>query len=433
MLIDKNKKDNSIFNIDDEFVMIDESGKVQKSAKADWKGSANKFLDRIQDGLAAVQNLSQTQRLSVGILVMIFMIFVCGYYLVFIPRDAVTTFLFGTSKLDGVDCYRAEISIDENRRFSEKEVAALKSTDAKDTSIPIAWTKTIDKSGEIEYITTQASYKFGDGEGGMSVESFSDGINQYKLEEDKYVAVDKEDGNAPDFLMSSFDLSRLLHVSDATLESAKFKKGWSDLKVGISGEEATAMLQELLAIDTENNRIENGVVVYVFNKRTKELENIKVKELELYDAKAKEGSEPKALINLVLTISDIDNVKPRDVAIPDEDDDDVEILMENPDDDKKMKREKVTLSVADMEKKGLTCYTVGTDFGAGDYTIKYKKGTGIVMGVSGKTGAKKFRVCAGYDYYKYDNLGDGKDVTLNEGDKVLLAGKNIKVVFSPAS
>lgn len=429
------KTDNLILNIDDEFVFVGEpdAGKSKGSLRSKFKDITFHDIDIVSDFLARLRGLSIKQKRISGIIAMLLMCLMCLYYLVFIPRDAITLFLFGTSKLEGVDCYHADVAVEETLNVTKKNIKALKTAKLDSAEIPVKWNKTIDKSGDVEYIVTSANFEFDGKTSEKTKEAFSDGINQYVLDGDKYVAVDREEGETAQFPLASFDLEKLLHVSDATLEDAKFKSEWTECKVRIAGEEATAMLDELLAINPEKERIENGTVVYVFNKRTKELVNIKAKDIEIYEADAKEGDVPISKINLVLTVSDIDNVQPKDVDIPDEKEDNVEIVMDNPDDDSKVKREKVTLSVADMKEKGLSCYTVGTDIGAGSYRIKYKKGMGIVMGMSGKTGAKKFRVCAGYDYYKYDNLGSGKDVKLNDGDKILLAGQDIKVVFSPKS
>lgn len=434
----KKSRDNSILNVDDFYTYLETGGKPAKSKTSSRKSSGFKeaafgATDKATGLLNSAKSTLAKHKLITCICVMFVMVLICAYYLVFMPRDAATLFLFGTSKLEGVDCYHAELKIHEVRHLTSDQVAALSQEKDKAADVPVEWNKTIDKSGAVRYIICSADYSYNEGKGNITKEAFSDGENDYVLDNDVYIPYEAGEGADDGLLLAEINLERLLNVSDETLAAANFKKEWTEYKVGIGGDEAKIMIAELLALDPDAYRFENGEVVYVFHKLSKELKDIKVKNLEIYPADAAEDAAPLTTINFTLVVSDINNVKTRDVALPDESDDDVEIVTDEVALEERANPSEMTLSVADLEKQGITCYVVGKQIVAGKYKLTAPKGSGIVLCMKSSDGSKKFRYCSGYNYYKYDNLGKGKDVKLEDGDRILVSGKDFEVVISPKS
>lgn len=347
-------------------------------------------------------NAAGKRKLLIAGLLAVFLIFL--YLIVFVPRDAEDLLTFGKMRLEEIENYHIHLSIQEDDVFTAKDIKALKQFGDDKVTIPVSWEKDLYHTGEGELITCSCHYQFNEKKAGFRQGLLKEKSQEYLLADKQFVAAGETD-TAPSSL-SGIDLLRLLSVKKAGMRAAG-----STYRMTVKSSDAEDVLEEVLGITPK----ENSKLVFTFDRMTHMLQSISGKGIRTR----------KRTIDFTLTLT------PDDEACEDAIAEASAKTVSAPEKKKKPADGTWELRSPGDGSEGAEGFVVGEDILAGTYTITPKKGRGIILGVSGRSGARLFRYAYGYDYFRIDDMSkeETKKHTLKKGDRIVLSGRKMTVVF----
>lgn len=215
------------------------------------------------------------------------------------------------------------------------------------------------------------------------------------------------------------DVQSLLKLNESVLRNSAFAKTDRGYEVRIPAERVGVSPIAPLLRDEANTEITGGEFCYVFGKFSHRLLQIEGNNL-----KVQRNGKKAETCTIRIKFTDYNKLESADWKVPEK----IRKSAEAP--AKNVKKAKsYLLSQAELKKEERDCYVVGEDLPAGKYVTGKRTGEGIITCLRHSDAKVRFEYHCGYGYYAVDNYKKGREVTLENGDRIMLSGKKLAVRF----
>lgn len=215
------------------------------------------------------------------------------------------------------------------------------------------------------------------------------------------------------------DVQSLLKLNESVLRNSAFAKTDRGYEVRIPAEQVgTSPIVPLLK-DDENTEIAGGEFCFVFGKFSHRLTQIEGDNVTI-----RRNGKKNETCTIRIKFTDYNKPKPADWKVPEK----IRKSAEAPAKDAKNAKSYL-LSQTELKKEERDCYVVGEDLPAGKYITGKRTGEGIITCLRHSDAKVRFEYHCGYGYYAVDNYKRGREVTLENGDRIMLSGKKLAIRF----
>ena len=215
------------------------------------------------------------------------------------------------------------------------------------------------------------------------------------------------------------DVQTILKLNEDALQNSSFAKTDRGYEVRIPAEKVgTSPIAPLLR-DDENTEIAGGEFCFVFGKLSHRLTQV-----EGDNVTVQRNGKKAETCTIRIKFTDYNKPEPVDWKVPEK----IRKSAEAPAKDAK-KGKSYLLSQTELKKEERDCYVVGEDLPAGKYITGKRTGEGIITCLRHSDAKVRFEYHCGYGYYAVDNYKRGREVTLENGDRIMLSGKKLAVRF----
>lgn len=215
------------------------------------------------------------------------------------------------------------------------------------------------------------------------------------------------------------DVQSLLKLNESVLRNSAFAKTDRGYEVRIPAEQVgTSPIVPLLK-DDENTEIAGGKFCFVFGKFSHRLT-----QMEGDNVTIRRNGKKNETCTIRIKFTDYNKPKPADWKVPEK----IRKSAEAPAKDAKNAKSYL-LSQTELKKEERDCYVVGEDLPAGKYITGKRTGEGIITCLRHSDAKVRFEYHCGYGYYAVDNYKRGREVTLENGDRIMLSGKKLAIRF----
>ena len=215
------------------------------------------------------------------------------------------------------------------------------------------------------------------------------------------------------------DVQTILKLNEDALQNSAFAKTDRGYEVRIPAEQVGTIPIAPLLRDDENTEIAGGEFCFVFGKFSHRLMQIEGDNVTI-----RRNGKKNETCTIRIKFTDYNKPEPADWKVPEK----IRKSAEAPAKDAK-KGKSYLLSQTELKKEERDCYVVGEDFPAGKYITGKRTGEGIITCLRHSDAKVRFEYHCGYGYYAVDNYKRGREVTLENGDRIMLSGKKLAVRF----
>lgn len=378
---------------------------------ATLKKKLHRFKSKIT---AEVRSLSRRQRRLLLLDVLLIGLVAAFYILFFVPRDGTAMFQMAAQRSRRITSCVQDMSLKTELKISSKDIAFSHK-----------------KKSATEKCPVHIRVKMKQGEGGAKISrttkvtlngktsSFKT-LSYYDAEQNilfsrKSSGWSRKENHAKEVP----DVQTLLKLNESVLRNSAFAKTHRGYEVRIPAEQVgTSPIAPLLR-DDENTEIAGGEFCFVFGKFAHRLTQVEGVNLTVQRNGKKAGT-----CTIRIKFTDYNKPEPADWKVPEK----IRKSAEAPAKDAK-KGKSYLLSQTELKKEERDCYVVGEDLPAGKYITGKRTGEGIITCLRHSDAKVRFEYHCGYGYYAVDNYKRGREVTLENGDRIMLSGKKLAVRF----
>lgn len=378
---------------------------------AELKKKLHGFKSKITAGL---RSLSRRQRRLMLLDVLLIGLVTAFYVLFFVPRDGTAMFQMAAQRSRRITSCVQDMSLKTELEISSKDLAFSQK-----------------KKSAAEKCPVQIRVKMKQGEGGAKINRTTKVTLNGKTSSFKTLSYYDEKKNILYSRKSSgwsrkenqanqvSDVQSLLKLNESVLRNSAFAKTDRGYEVRIPAERVGVSPIAPLLRDEANTEITEGEFCYVFGKFSHRLLQIEGNNL-----KVQRNGKKAETCTIRIKFTDYNKLESADWKVPEK----IRKSAEAPAKDAKNAKSYL-LSQAELKKDERDCYVVGEDLPAGKYVTGKRTGEGIITCLRHSDAKVRFEYHCGYGYYAVDNYKKGREVTLENGDRIMLSGKKLAIRF----
>lgn len=378
---------------------------------ATLKKKLHRFKSKIT---AEVRSLSRRQRRLLLLDVLLIGLVAAFYILFFVPRDGAAMFQMAAQRSRRITSCVQDMSLKTELEISSKDIAFSQK-----------------KKPAAEKCPVHIRVKMKQGEGGAKInrttkvtlngKTSSFKTMSYYDAKQKVLYSRKSSGRSRKENQANqvSDVQSLLKLNESVLRNSAFAKTDRGYEVRIPAEKVgTSPIAPLLR-DDENTEIAGGEFCFVFGKFSHRLTQIEGNNLEV-----QRNGKKAETCTIRIKFTDYNKPESADWKVPEK----IRKSAEMPAKDAKNAKSYL-LSQTELKKEERDCYVVGEDLPAGKYITGKRTGEGIITCLRHSDAKVRFEYHCGYGYYAVDNYKRGREVTLENGDRIMLSGKKLAIRF----
>lgn len=363
---------------------------------------------------AEVRSLSRRQRILLLVDALLIGLVAAFYVLFFVPRDGAAMFQMAAQRSRRITSCVQDMSLKTELEISSKDIAFSQK-----------------KKSAAEKCPVHIRVKMKQGEGGAKIsrttkvtlngKTSSFKTMSYYDAKQKVLYSRKSSGwsRKENQANQVSDVQSLLKLNESVLRNSAFAKTDRGYEVRIPAEQVgTSPIVPLLK-DDENTEIAGGEFCFVFGKFSHRLTQIEGDNVTI-----RRNGKKNETCTIRIKFTDYNKPKPADWKVPEK----IRKSAETPAEDTKTAKSYL-LSQTELKKEERDCYVVGEDFPAGKYITGKRTGEGIITCLRHSDAKVRFEYHCGYGYYAVDNYKSGREVTLENGDRIMLSGKKLAIRF----
>lgn len=378
---------------------------------ATLKKKLHRFKSKIT---AEVRSLSRRQRRLLLLDVLLIGLVAAFYVLFFVPRDGTAMFQMAAQRSRRITSCVQDMSLKTELEISSKDLAFSQK-----------------KKSAAEKCPVHIRVKMKQGEGGAKIsrttkvtlngKTSSFKTMSYYDAKQKVLYSRKSSGwsRKENQANQVSDVQSLLKLNESVLRNSAFAKTDRGYEVRIPAEKVgTSPIAPLLR-DDENTEIAGGEFCFVFGNFSQRLTQIEGNNLEV-----QRNGKKAETCTIRIKFTDYNKPESADWKVPEK----IRKSAEMPAKDAKNAKSYL-LSQTELKKEERDCYVVGEDLPAGKYITGKRTGEGIITCLRHSDAKVRFEYHCGYGYYAVDNYKRGREVTLENGDRIMLSGKKLAIRF----
>lgn len=363
---------------------------------------------------AGFRSLSRRQRRLMLLDVLLIGLVAAFYVLFFVPRDGTAMFQMAAQRSRRITSCVQDMSLKTELEISSKDIAFSQK-----------------KKSAAEKCPVHIRVKMKQGEGGAKIsrttkvtlngKTSSFKTMSYYDAKQKVLYSRKSSGwsRKENQANQVSDVQSLLKLNESVLRNSAFAKTDRGYEVRIPAEKVgTSPIAPLLR-DDENTEIAGGEFCFVFGKFSHRLTQIEGNNLEV-----QRNGKKAETCTIRIKFTDYNKPESADWKVPEK----IRKSAEMPAKDAKNAKSYL-LSQTELKKEERDCYVVGEDLPAGKYITGKRTGEGIITCLRHSDAKVRFEYHCGYGYYAVDNYKRGREVTLENGDRIMLSGKKLAIRF----
>ena len=363
---------------------------------------------------AEVRSLSRRQRRLLLLDALLIGLVAAFYILFFVPRDESAMFQMAAQRSRRITSCVQDMSLKTELEISSKDIAFSQK-----------------KKSAAEKCPVHIRVKMKQGEGGAKISrttkvtlngktSSCKTLSYYDAEQ-KILFSRKSSGwrRKENQANEVPDVQTILELNEDALQNSAFAKTDRGYEVRIPAEKVGTIPIAPLLRDDENTEIAGGEFCFVFGKFSHRLTQIEGDNVTI-----RRNGKKAETCTIRIKFSDYNKPEPADWKVPGK----IRKSAEAPAKDAK-KGKSYLLSQTELKKEERDCYVVGEDFPAGKYITGKRTGEGIITCLRHSDAKVRFEYHCGYGYYAVDNYKRGREVTLENGDRIMLSGKKLVIRF----
>lgn len=378
---------------------------------AELKKKLHGFKSKI---IAGLRSLSRRQRRLMLLDVLLIGLVVAFYVLFFVPRDGTAMFQMAAQRSRRIASCVQDMSLKTELEISSKDLAfsQKKKSAAEKCPVQIRVKMKQGESGAKINRTTKVT---------LNGKTSSFKTLSYYDAKQKILYSRKSSGwsRKKNQANQVSDVQSLLKLNESVLRNSAFAKTDRGYEVRIPAERVGVSPIAPLLRDEANTEITEGEFCYVFGKFSHRLLQIEGNNLEV-----QRNGKKAETCTIRIKFTDYNKPESADWKVPEK----IRKSAEAPAKNAK-KAKSYLLSQAELKKEERDCYVVGEDLPAGKYVTGKRTGEGIITCLRHSDAKVRFEYHCGYGYYAVDNYKKGREVTLENGDRIMLSGKKLAVRF----
>lgn len=378
---------------------------------AELKKKLHGFQSKITAGL---RSLSRRQRRLMLLDVLLIGLVVAFYVLFFVPRDGTAMFQMAAQRSRRITSCVQDMSLKTELEISSKDLAfsQKKKSAAEKCPVHIRIKMKQGEGGSKTNRTTKVTLN-------EKTSSFKT-LSYYDAKKNILYSRKSSGWNRKENQANEVsDVQTLLKLNKDVLQNSTFAKADRGYEVRIPAEQAGMSPIAPLLRDEANTEITGGEFCYVFGKFSHRLTQIEGNNL-----KVQRNGKKTETCTIRIKFTDYNKLESADWKVPEK----IRKSAEAPAKDAK-KAKSYLLSQAELKKDERDCYVVGEDLPAGKYVTGKRTGEGIITCLRHSDAKVRFEYHCGYGYYAVDTYKRGREVTLENGDRIMLSGKKLAVRF----
>lgn len=378
---------------------------------ATLKKKFHSFKSKITD---EVRSLSRRQRRLLLVDALLIGLVAAFYVLFFVPRDGAVMFQMAAQRSRRITSCVQDMSLKTELEISSKDLAFSQK-----------------KKSATEKCPVHIRVKMKQGEGGAKISRTTKVTLNGKTSSFKTLSYYDAEQNILFSRKSSGwsrkenqanevpDVQTILKLNESVLRNSAFAKTDRGYEVRIPAEQVGTNPVAPLLRDDENTEIAGGEFCFVFGKLSHRLTQVEGKNLTV-----QRNGKKAETCTIRIKFTDYNKPEPADWKVPEKIRKSAEAPAKNA-----RKGKSYLLSQAELKKEERDCYVVGEDLPAGKYITGKRTGEGIITCLRHSDAKVRFEYHCGYGYYAVDNYKRGREVTLENGDRIMLSGKKLAVRF----
>lgn len=378
---------------------------------AELKKKLHGFKSRITAGL---RSLSRRQRRLMLLDVLLIGLVVAFYVLFFVPRDGTAMFQMAAQRSRRITSCVQDMSLKTELEISSKDLAfsQKKKSAAEKCPVHIRIKMKQGEGGSKTNRTTKVTLN-------GKTSSFKT-LSYYDAKKNILYSRKSSGWNRKENQANEVsDVQTLLKLNKDVLQNSTFAKTDRGYEVRIPAEQVGVSPIAPLLRDEANTEITGGEFCYVFGKFSHRLLQIEGNNL-----KVQRNGKKAETCTIRIKFTDYNKLESADWKVPEK----IRKSAEAPAMEEKNAKSYL-LSQAELKKDERDCYVVGEDLPTGKYITGKRTGEGIITCLRHSDAKVRFEYHCGYGYYAVDNYKRGREVTLENGDRIMLSGKKLAVRF----
>lgn len=378
---------------------------------AELKKKLHGFKSKITAGL---RSLSRRQRRLMILDVLLIGLVVAFYVLFFVPRDGTAMFQMAAQRSRRITSCVQDMSLKTELEISSKDLAFSQKKKSAAEKCPVQIRVKMKQGGGGAKINRTTKVTLNGKTSSFKTLSYYD-AKQKVLYSRKSSGWSRKENLANQVS----DVQTLLNLNKDVLQNSAFAKTDRGYEVRLPAERVGVSPIAPLLRDEANTEITGGEFCYVFGKFSHRLLQIEGNNL-----KVQRNGKKAETCTIRIKFTDYNKPESADWKVPEK----IRKSAEAPAKDAKNAKSYL-LSQAELKKDERDCYVVGEDLPAGKYVTGKRTGEGIITCLRHSDAKVRFEYHCGYGYYAVDNYKKGREVTLENGDRIMLSGKKLAIRF----
>lgn len=378
---------------------------------AELKKKLHGFKSKITAGF---RSLSRRQRRLMLLDVLLIGLVVAFYVLFFVPRDGTAMFQMAAQRSRRITSCVQDMSLKTELEISSKDLAFSQKKKSAAEKCPVQIRVKMKQGGGGAKINRTTKVTLNGKTSSFKTLSYYD-AKQKVLYSRKSSGWSRKENQANQVS----DVQTLLNLNKDVLQNSAFAKTDRGYEVRLPAERVGVSPIAPLLRDEANTEITGGEFCYVFGKFSHRLLQIEGNNL-----KVQRNGKKAETCTIRIKFTDYNKPESADWKVPEK----IRKSAEAPAKDAKNAKSYL-LSQAELKKDERDCYVVGEDLPAGKYVTGKRTGEGIITCLRHSDAKVRFEYHCGYGYYAVDNYKRGREVTLENGDRIMLSGKKLAVRF----
>lgn len=363
---------------------------------------------------AGFRSLSRRQRRLMLLDVLLIGLVAAFYVLFFVPRDGTAMFQMAAQRSRRITSCVQDMSLKTELEISSKDLAFSQKKKSAAEKCPVHIRVKMKQGEGGAKISRTTKVTLNGKTSSFKTMSYYD-ARQKVLYSRKSSGWSRKENQANQVS----DVQSLLKLNESVLRNSAFAKTDRGYEVRIPAEKVgTSPIAPLLR-DDENTEIAGGEFCFVFGKFSHRLTQI-----EGDNVMIRRNGKKTETCTIRIKFTDYNKPKPADWKVPEK----IRKSAEAPAKDAKNAKSYL-LSQTELKKEERDCYVVGEDLPAGKYITGKRTGEGIITCLRHSDAKVRFEYHCGYGYYAVDNYKRGREVTLENGDRIMLSGKKLAIRF----
>ena len=378
---------------------------------ATLKKKLHRFKSKIT---AEVRSLSRRQRRLLLLDVLLIGLVAAFYILFFVPRDGAAMFQMAAQRSRRITSCVQDMSLKTELEISSKDIAFSQKKKSAAEKCPVHIRVKMKQGEGGAKINRTTKVTLNGKTSSFKTMSYYD-AKQKVLYSRKSSGWSRKENQANEVS----DVQSLLKLNESVLRNSAFAKTDRGYEVRIPAEKVgTSPIAPLLR-DDENTEIAGGEFCFVFGKFSHRLTQIEGNNLEV-----QRNGKKAETCTIRIKFTDYNKPESADWKVSEK----IRKSAEMPAKDAKNAKSYL-LSQTELKKEERDCYVVGEDLPAGKYITGKRTGEGIITCLRHSDAKVRFEYHCGYGYYAVDNYKRGREVTLENGDRIMLSGKKLAIRF----